>query len=149
MFCKITGSDNSPALNIGLKRAKDDSFIASINGLHTQKVSDLVSELPVQLFTPQSSDLILGSPSQRRKFIDWGLFHVEQSFRGASQHYTKLVKHKNAMLKKKGGSVSRPTQSDIDEEQYWDTNLALYGEKIDSLQVQIHKNIRRTRVSLA
>lgn len=148
VFCKISNTDGSkPTLNIGLKRSRDDSFVASINGNHTQKVSDLVSELPVQLFTPQSSDLILGSPSQRRKFVDWGLFHVEQSFKSVSQHYSKLVKHKNAMLKRSASGHHQLSQNDIDETQYWNTNLALYGEKIDALRQSFISAIRERFIS--
>jgi DNA replication and repair protein RecF len=81
----------------------------------------------VQIFTPQSTDLLLGSPTQRRRFLDWGLFHVEQSFYDLSIGYAKVLKQRNALLK------MQQTGKKIDSIQldYWSLQLAIYGEKID------------------
>ena len=36
--------------------------------------------MPIQLILPDSSDLILGAPKERRRFLDWGTFHVEPPY---------------------------------------------------------------------
>ena len=87
--CSDINNDNH---KIGLMRKNKDEFLCSINGKRSQRIADLVSQIPVQIFTPQSTELLLGSPSNRRKFLDWGLFHVEQSFFNLSLNYSKILK---------------------------------------------------------
>lgn len=113
---------------IGLMRNHKDEFLCSINGERSQRLADLVAKIPVQIFTPQSTDLLLGSPSNRRKFIDWGLFHVEQSFFLQSVNYSKILKQRNALLKNQQSGK----KVDNDEIEYWSHQLAIYGGKIDT-----------------
>ena len=105
--------ENDVLMKLGFQRSRSDSFLCSINGEHSSKLSKLVSLVPTQLFTPQSTDLIIGSPSERRKFCDWGLFHVEHGFQKLANQYTKVLKHRNALLKQ-GANLQRP------ENRYWE-----------------------------
>ncbi|MBD3585816.1 DNA replication/repair protein RecF [Salinimonas sp. HHU 13199] len=112
---------------LGLERSREDNFRCSVNGEHSHRLSDLVSLLPVQLFTPQSTDLILGSPSERRRFCDWGLFHVEHSFNSLFQTYTKLLKQRNALLKQ-NSNLNAP------EHAYWQQHLVATGDKLNLMR---------------
>ena len=114
---------------IGLTRSLSEQFQCSINGEHSNRLSDLVSLLPVQLFTPQSTDLVIGSPSERRRFCDWGLFHVEQSYAGLMKQYAKVLKNRNALLK-----VGVTQSNDKEQIAYWDQQLCILGERIDLLR---------------
>lgn len=121
--------DNGLSYSVGVQRGIDETFRCSIDGVHSNRLADLVSRVPVQLFTPQSTDLIIGSPSERRRFLDWGLFHVEQSFQFHAVGYRKLLRHRNAILKHSGTS---PFQG----QSYWDEQLIEYGQTIDSLRAK-------------
>lgn len=116
-------NDEGNHIKVGLQRHRDDQFLCSINGIHSNRLADLVSLIPVQLFTPQSTDLVLGSPSERRRFCDWGLFHVEHSYQELHQQYTRLLRQRNALLKQQA-NLSAP------EHQYWEQQLVLVGEAI-------------------
>jgi DNA replication and repair protein RecF len=109
---------------LGYNRNRSDQFKVSINGEHSNKLTDLVSLIPVQLFTPQSTDLVIGSPAERRRFCDWGLFHVEQSYSDLTRHYGKILRHRNALVKSK--EFVKDDQFD-----YWQQQLCLTGEKIN------------------
>ncbi|MCW8093436.1 DNA replication/repair protein RecF [Alteromonas sp. ASW11-130] len=102
--------DNSSPIKVGIQRTRTNEVTCNVNGEHSKKLSDLVSLVPVQLFTPQSTDLLVGSPSDRRRFIDWGVFHVEQSFQAQSRTYQLLLKQRNAIIKK-GDDLTRPEHS--------------------------------------
>lgn len=116
--------ENYDSFGLGLSRDIHDQVTISINGQRSNKMSELVKQIPVQIFTPQSTEMIIGSPGLRRKYLDWGLFHVEHSFEQISNHYKRLLKHKNAMLKKQSvGGVISSNESD-----FWDTELAKAGE---------------------
>ena len=117
--------DAGKETNVGLRRGRDDSFTCAINGNHSHRLTDLVSLIPMQLFTPQSTDLIIGSPGERRRFIDWGLFHVEHDFNILFQTYQKLLKNRNALLKQQA-NLRAP------ENQYWEQQLVIAGESLNS-----------------
>ena len=99
----------------------------------------MVSLIPIQIFTPQSSELVLGSPSLRRKYLDWGLFHVEQSFQVSFKNYSKLVKHKNALLKKLQQNFNDHTASQM---QFWDDQIAKEGDSITKQRISFLQAIK-------
>ncbi|MCU7553620.1 DNA replication/repair protein RecF [Alteromonas sp. ASW11-19] len=120
-------------IKVGLERNRHDEFTCSIDGTHSTRLSDLVSKIPIQLFTPQSTDLILGSPSERRRFCDWGLFHVEHDFHLLSQQYQKLLRHRNALLKQQA-NLAAP------EHQYWESQFDTVANHITAKrQVYVDK----------
>ncbi|AEE20972.1 DNA replication/repair protein RecF [Paraglaciecola chathamensis] len=122
VFCQCT--DQESVKRLGISRNINDVVSVSINGVRGNKISELVSQLPVQIFTPQSSDILLGSPKLRRKYIDWCLFHVEHPFLICSNSYTKLLKHNNALCRKHQVGYADPQRI------YWTEHLAKYGETL-------------------
>ncbi|MDO6695616.1 DNA replication/repair protein RecF [Aliiglaciecola sp. 3_MG-2023] len=124
-------SDENNSLKLGMSRKNDDSLLVSVNGNKSNKMSELVSHVPIQIFTPQSSDLIIGSPSLRRRFLDWGLFHVEPSFIQTSQEYQKLVKQKNALLRK--NTVTNRYEYST-QMQFWDKQIIKVGNHLTELR---------------
>lgn len=135
LHAKCSYEQNNGSRALGLQRSLDDSVICSIDGERSRKVSELVALVPVQVFTPQSIELVIGAPSLRRSFLDWGLFHVEQSYRNLNRNYQKVLRHRNALLKKiqKSGATfgSNNTASQNEEIHYWTTQLGLLGKEID------------------
>ncbi len=63
------------------------------------KTTDLVSALPVQAIDPEIHQLIQGGPEQRRRFLDWGVFHVEHDYIATWRAYKTALKQRNAALK--------------------------------------------------
>ena len=122
IFTRCAGDDGN-VINIGLQRSRHEQFVCSINGNHSHRLADLVSLIPVQLFTPQSTDLIIGSPGERRRFIDWGLFHVEHEFNLLFQTFQKLLKTRNTLLKRQA-NLSAP------ENAYWEQQFQTVGEHL-------------------
>lgn len=131
---------------LGISRSIDDKVTVSIDGIRSNKTSELVSNLPVQIFTPQSSDLIIGSPGLRRKYLDWGLFHVEHSFGAVSANYRNVLKNKNALLK---NLSLKKSSEEVSQEQFWDNKLVELGNlitnmrslHIESLEPHINANL--------
>ncbi len=80
-----------------------------------KRVSELASWLPQQIIHPDSHLLISGGPKQRRRFLDWGVFHVEPKFLPVWRRYDKALKQRNASLKYR----ERPKL-----EQVWDQELS-------------------------
>jgi DNA replication and repair protein RecF len=72
---------------------------AQIDGDRPSSLAELALLLPVQIIDPEVHHLIEEGPSRRRRFLDWGVFHVEQSFVGHWQRYQQVLKQRNAALK--------------------------------------------------
>ena len=106
----------------------DDRCVVNINGQKSKRATDLASYLPIQIFTPQSSDLLLGAPKLRRRYLDWLLFHMEQSFNLDFQLFNRSLKHLNALYKS-----NRPVQG----LEYWHQILCENGEEISTKRASL------------
>ncbi len=94
---------------------------AQIAGAKATSLADLALMLPVQIIDPEVHHLIEEGPSRRRRFLDWGVFHVEHSFVGQWQRYQQALKQRNAALKSKQPRAIVAA---------WDRDLIFYGDLV-------------------
>ena len=94
---------------------------ARIAGAKAASLAELALMLPVQIIDPEVHRLIEEGPSRRRRFLDWGVFHVDRSFIGHWQRYHHALKQRNAALK------SRQPRAVVSA---WDHDLQSYGELV-------------------
>lgn len=62
-------------------------------------LGELVGECAVVCFEPGSHALIAGGAEERRRYLDWGVFHVEHEFIGAWRRYQRALKQRNSLLR--------------------------------------------------
>jgi DNA replication and repair protein RecF len=100
---------------------------AQIDGDKPSSLAELALFLPVQIIDPEVHRLIEEGPSRRRRFLDWGVFHVEQTFVGHWQRYQQALKQRNAALKcrQPRGVVS-----------VWDGDLIRSGELLSAARAR-------------
>jgi DNA replication and repair protein RecF len=94
-----------------------------VNSEHLKRRSDLLDILPLQIITPSSHEIIDQGPSHRRKFIDWGLFHVEQNYRNDWSAFRKILKQRNQLLK------NRCSRNEL---KHWDEQFAEYSQRLSN-----------------
>src|SRR3984885_11767160 len=99
---------------------------AQIDGDKPSSLAELALRLPVQIIDPEVHRLIEEGPSRRRRYLDWGVFHVEQAFVGSWQRYQQALRQRNAALK--SGDVGVVTA--------WDADLVRYGETISDARLR-------------
>ena len=92
-----------------------------LNGV-ARRASDVVGAITAVLFTTDDMELVKGSPSGRRRYLDVMLSQVDHRYLRALQRYTKLVTQRNALLKRIQDGAARR-----DELAYWDEELATDG----------------------
>ncbi len=99
--CLVTGlvEDRGVQFSLGIHRSRDGDRDIRINGEKAGKASSLARLLPVQVLGPDSVDLLLGPPTLRRRFLNWGLFHVEPSFQNGWEEANRCLKQRNLMLR--------------------------------------------------
>lgn len=69
------------------------------NGIKIRKIADYVGEIPIVIFSPESLDVVKGSPAKRRNFIDMICCQISKSYIIYHQEYIKCLKIKNSILK--------------------------------------------------
>ncbi|MFW2421623.1 MAG: DNA replication/repair protein RecF [Porticoccaceae bacterium] len=94
------GAEFSQPFTLGIKRPRTGSAQARHNGQPVASALDLSSLLPLQIIEPQSFSLLEGGPLQRRQFIDWGVFHVEQGYKSHWRAYQRGLKQRNELLRR-------------------------------------------------
>lgn len=76
---------------------------ARVGGEKAGSLAMLAEVLAVQVIDPEVHKLIEEGPGRRRRFLDWGVFHVEQGFLPAWQRYRRALRQRNAALKAGAG----------------------------------------------
>ncbi len=120
IFAEVVGQ-NDDRNRVGFQRTLQGEVQLRINQEREKRFAALAKLVPVQLMTPESIELVLGGPKVRRQFIDWGVFHVEHLFFPDWVQFSKVLKHRNSLLKMRRFET---------EHEYWDQQFAEYGERI-------------------
>lgn len=88
-------------------------------------LGEIAAALPVRFIGPGSEELLEGEPAVRRGFLDWILFHVEQSYLGLWRRANRALAQRNALLKQRASPASLRT---------WTRELAEVSGRIASLR---------------
>ena len=96
-------------------------------------VADLLRRTAVLCFEPGSHELISGASELRRRFVDWGVFHVEPDFLGQWRRYQRALKQRNALLR---GDAS---DAELD---VWDHELAVAAELLTAMRANYCERLR-------
>ena len=100
-------------------RHTGQTWVGRLDGQNVSQLGELCAALAVVSFEPGSHALVTGGGESRRRFVDWGLFHVEPGFLPLWRRYARALKQRNALLKSGAGGQ----QLDA-----WDHELAEAGE---------------------
>ena len=77
----------------GLRHA-GGSWEARLDGEDVRQLGQLCEALAVITFQPGSHALVDGSSEGRRRYLDWGLFHVEHGFMPQWRRYARALKQR-------------------------------------------------------
>jgi DNA replication and repair protein RecF len=117
----VLGEIAMPERRVGLGVEGSATGIRAKLGGDKAPLAELASVLPVQIIDPEVHRLIEEGPGRRRRFLDWGVFHVEPGFVAYWQKYQLALKQRNAALKAKQPRAITSA---------WDEDLVRYGEQL-------------------
>jgi DNA replication and repair protein RecF len=98
----VFGDVVEPAGKLGVRVAAGGCEIR-VDGLGSGAIADLAARLPVQLIDPAVHALVQGGPGERRRFLDWGVFHVKHEFLEGWRRFRRALQQRNAALKRHDG----------------------------------------------
>jgi DNA replication and repair protein RecF len=91
----------------------------------SRRAGDVVGLVPTVTFAPDDLDLILGSPSVRRRFLDILLSQVDRRYLRYLSRYAKILAQRNGLLRQVAQAGSG-----ADQFAYWDEQLVALGAYI-------------------
>jgi DNA replication and repair protein RecF len=95
-----------------------------VEGREAVSVAELAVLLPVQVVAPDSHRIVEGGPEERRRFLDWGVFHVEHDFLFAWRRNRRALKQRNALIR---AGVAQGREQ-------WERELVATGCEIERLR---------------
>ena len=129
---------------LGVLKQLSGNTDARINGMTAPTLSALAHHLPLQLFDPETLDLVSGPSLPRRQLLDWGVFHVEPDFLEVWQRARRALQQRNSLLK--SAKIS------IVELNVWEQELAVAGSALHSFREQLMQRwlpeLRRSLTSI-
>jgi len=129
--CLVRGevSSGSGVSRIGIQRDRGGTEREiRINGQPCYKTSELARLLPTLVLGPESVDLLLGPPALRRRFLNWGLFHVKHDFNPLWDEANRCLRQRNQILRHEAPR-SQALQS-------WSVQLATLSQQLDQYRAE-------------
>ena len=119
----ITNHNNVP-INTGIRKTNKETEIR-YDGNRIKTVSEQANNVIVQCAIPENIKVLTGVPRDRRKWMDWAMFHVEQEYLQTWQDYHYALRNRNALLR-------RPAKNN--EFFIWESKMAKTAELLSDMR---------------
>lgn len=110
---------------MGVRGGKQGPLIARIDGQAASSLAELSEWLPVEAIDPEIHKLVDEGPERRRRFLDWGTFHVEHRFLPTWSRYRRALRQRNALLH--AGRITPEFES-------WEQEMTDSGQALTSMR---------------
>ena len=111
---------------LGLQQAAG-RWSARVDGQLAPSLAEAIRHCAVVCFEPGSHALISGSSEERRRFLDWGVFHVEPEFAAIAGRYRRALRQRNALLRAGTGPEGL---------RVWDDALIAAGDPLSAARLR-------------
>lgn len=133
LYTKVSGvfnddTENAHSLSI-LLNAKGKKV--SVDNLVQKRISNYLSRLNVIMFCPDDLEIIKGSPSVRRRFLNIELSQFRNDYVLLLKEYNQVLKQRNEYLKQKNNAKFDRTYFDIITDKLVDKNIELAKIRYD------------------
>lgn len=109
--------------NTGIRKSPKETEIRYA-GDRVKAVSEQAKNVVVQTAIPDNTKLLTGSPKDRRKWVDWAMFHVEQSYLQDWHDFHQALRNRNALLRR----AAKDTEFFI-----WENSMANAARRLDDM----------------
>ena len=97
----------------------------SLNGIKIKKLSELLGNINIVIFTPEDINILRDGPAKRRRFLDMMIGQLRPNYVYNLNMYTKTIEQRNNYLRQIKEENKPEEMLEI-----WDEKLAEYGEKV-------------------
>lgn len=99
--------------SLGIRLGRDEREL-HLNGHKPASSVELLKTFPVLIITPASTALLKEGPKPRRQFLDFGVFYEQSEFLDIWRRYTKVLGHRNRLLREKKLNELDPWNQELD-----------------------------------
>ena len=96
-----------------------------LNDIKLKKLSELLGNINIVIFTPDDINILKDGPQKRRKFLDIMISQLRPNYMHVLNNYSKTLEQRNNYLRQIKQENKNPELLEI-----WDEKLADYAEKI-------------------
>ncbi|MGM0366144.1 MAG: DNA replication/repair protein RecF [Actinomycetota bacterium] len=126
----VSGGKSS-LIEIELRR--DGGYKIRVDKVYRKKKADFINLMPAVVFSPEDLNLIKGSPSYRRAYLDGILDRTVKGFPELRLKYQKTLAQRNSLLKSMGQNAG-PENPTL---QVWNEKLISYGKSIMEYRIKL------------
>ena len=112
---------------VGVRNSRDGLEV-KVDGDTSGGAAALAAALPLQVIDPDVHNLVRGGPDERRRFLDWLVFHVEPDYLALWRQFRRVLKQRNAALK---AGVRQ------DALRAWDQEFCGLGERVGAARQRV------------
>ncbi len=122
---EVTTNGDAVLLEMSIKNAqRTTQKLVKINGVKKQQ-KDFAGTFTSVLFTPEDINILTGSPSLRRRYIDMLFFQLDPKYKQVHLNYAKTLKQRNRLLE-----TIRDHGKGRDQLEFWNDKLSLFGNEL-------------------
>jgi DNA replication and repair protein RecF len=125
LFGQVDAGKRQASVGVRNSRA---GLEVKVDGESSGGAAALAAALPLQVIDPDVHNLVSGGPDERRRFLDWLVFHVEPEYLGLWRQFRRTLKQRNAALKAGGGRETL---------RGWDQEFSALGERVSAAREQV------------
>lgn len=134
----IIAERNSGKIKVEILARSDGKKMLKVNNQLKKKLSELIGNLNVVMFSPEDMMLVKGGPSVRRRFLDIEISQISPFYCHNLANYNKVLSQRNNLLK-----AIREDKEKLDLLDVWDAQLVKYGTQIIKKRSEVIKRIER------
>jgi len=153
-YVKVEGKKRYSEVSIELRLWNNKKKEIKTNGISLTKLSELLGNIYMVIFSPEDLKLIKGGPSERRRFIDREISHINKKYYYDIMSYNRVLFQRNNLLK--NIAYNRNLLKTID---IWNDKLVEYGigvilkrreftNRLNALSRLMHRKITDGRENL-
>jgi DNA replication and repair protein RecF len=128
LVAQVRKGDSSLRIEITLVRTQSSRANSpryrkhiKVNGVN-KRALDLIGQVNVVLFLPEDIDLVSGSPSGRRRYLDTTLCQIDPRYCRILQKYNRVLTQRNHLLR-----TLREREGGLNQLLFWDRSLVENG----------------------
>ncbi len=111
---KVLSNNLEQAVTIGISYDKKTKSKIRVNGRNIKTTADLANHFPLLFIGSDIGRLLSSGERQRRRCLDWGVFHVEPTFLSLWKRYNNALKQRNASLKSSSQTLTSAWNLELD-----------------------------------
>ena len=125
LFAQVESGGRTSGIGVRNSRA---GLEVKVDGVSSGGAAALAAALPLQVIDPDVHNLVCGGPDERRRFLDWLVFHVEPGYLALWRQFRRVLKQRNAALKAGARRESL---------RVWDREFCELGERVGAARQQV------------